>query len=94
MRGRQPLSTKSPSDVMAKYNGQTRLHSAKTVWKTAKHFSKQDPETLAKLTQAVANNVSTSAKVFAWDQPTSGTTVNVQLLNQVSVPPAHEQRQP
>ena len=87
-RAMQPAATKpSLSEVYEKFKGKTKLSLCKVVDRTALGLKRLQPKELVNRTNAVLNAVSAYAKLHP--DPNSGTsTVNVQLLNQVSVPPA------
>lgn len=81
-RGMQAVARKTPSEVMLQYKGKTKLAQAKTVYKTAHHFSRLAPEVLAKKTQDVKNNVDSASKLWPEVGPDQRTLVNVNILAQ------------
>jgi len=93
-RGLSSVVRKTPSEIMAQFKDKSKLTLARVIDKTATGLKRLSPNTLAeRRSGAVLNTVSAYAKLYP--DPNSGTsTVNVQLLNQVVVPPAQEQRQP
>lgn len=84
-QGLTQVVTKTASEIMLNYKGKTKLAQAKAVYKTAKHFSKLDPETLAHKTQEVKNNVDSGTKLWPEEQGNNLTQINVNLLHGVEL---------
>jgi hypothetical protein len=82
----QPAATKSVSDVFLGYKGKTKLAQAKTVFKTAKAFSKLPAESLMVKTQEVKNNVDSAAKLWPEEQHGSQSVIAIQLNGYVPPP--------
>lgn len=78
-QGMSAVVSKSASDVFLQYKGKTKLFQAKAVYKTAKHFSKLQPEVLATKTVEVKNNVDSGAKLWPEESQQPLTQVNVNV---------------
>lgn len=90
VRGLQPLSTKSPSEVLQEYSGESKLQMAHGLAKTSKAWTDKDDDYRLKNTQALANLATTHAKLFP-EANTAQSLVNVNILAQscdVQVPNA------
>ena len=78
----------SGSSVLAKLAGKSKLLGAKVGHETLKSiYQHKGTPKLPMYAGAYASTVNALSKIHQWDQPAAGSTVNVQLLNQVVVPP-------
>lgn len=80
-QGLSSVVSKSPAEMLLSYKYPSKIAQAKAVCKTAKGFSRLDPETLMKKTSEVLNNVSAGNKLWPEEQSTvNQTLVNINLL--------------
>lgn len=78
---KSPAVTKSASDILQEYQGESKLQMAHGLQKTAKAWNEKDDDYRLKTTQALANLASTHAKLFPEGQSRQS-LVNVNILNQ------------
>ena len=82
----QPRSSEKAVSLFAKLGDKSRLLGAQVGNSTLKAIKRKRDDALIRCAPAFKATVDSLAKLHSWDQPAAGTTVNVQFLNQVSVP--------
>ena len=81
----QQRATERGLGLMHSLKGKTKLHQAKTVYKTAKAFSKLPGEALMSRTQDVKNNVDSASKLWPEEQQSSP-LIAIQLNGYIPAP--------
>jgi hypothetical protein len=89
----QPRSSERSVSLFSKLGEKSLLLGAQVGNSTLRAIKRKRDDALIRCAPAFKATVDSLAKIHSWDQPSTGSTVNVQMLNQVVVPPAQAQGQ-
>jgi hypothetical protein len=80
--GMQPVATKTPSEAISEYRGETKLALAHALALTAKDLEQEKPDKRIKNTQALLNTTSAWAKLHQESENTTHTAfqLNAQIV--------------